>query len=218
MKRWLITGTDTEIGKTYVACEWIRLLVEQGASVAAMKPIASGCEQTPDGLRNDDALRLMQAANVSLGYERVNPYPFEPPIAPHIAAAHEGISIDAGKITAIVDKIGADHLVIEGVGGWCVPLGEDLTLAALARALGARVVLVVGMRLGCLNHALLSARQIVRDGCDLAGWIANHLDADMQEYENNLKTLKKRLGAPMLGEVGRGGKLTVTQSDIDQSW
>lgn len=216
MKRWFITGTDTEIGKTYVACELVRQLVEKGNRVAALKPVASGCERTPEGLRNDDALRLLQAANAPMSYEQANPYAFEPPIAPHIAAARAGVDIDVSRVSAIADEIAADHLVIEGVGGWCVPLGRDVMLADLVRALEPRVILVVGMRLGCINHALLTVRQIVRDECDLAGWIANRIDNGMSEYENNLKTLQNLIPFPQLGEVSWEGKLAAFGSEIDQ--
>ena len=133
MKRWFITGTDTEIGKTYAASALIRYLAGQGHRVAGMKPVASGCETTNDGLRNDDALRLMAAANVILPYEVVNPCAFEPAIAPHIAAQQAEHLIDVHKISSIAKSIEADYLVIEGVGGWCVPLGDDCMLAELAR-------------------------------------------------------------------------------------
>ena len=199
MKRWFITGTDTEIGKTFVACALIRHLTGQGFSVAGMKPVASGCEVTPEGLRNDDALGLIDAANVTLPYNVVNPYAFEPAIAPHIAAKEAGQSIDVGKISAIAATIEADYLVVEGVGGWCVPLGESRMLVELAKATSDEVIIVVGMRLGCINHALLTAAQVVRDGMVLKGWIANHVDPDMQAQSENMSTLQALMPAPMLG-------------------
>ena len=199
MKRWFITGTDTEIGKTYVASALIRYLVGQGFRVAAMKPVASGCEKTSDGLRNDDALSLMAAANVTVPYEVVNPYAFEPAIAPHIAADRAGQLIDIDKISALAQTIEADYLVIEGVGGWCVPLGGGCLLAELARATAEEVIIVVGMRLGCINHALLTAAQVERDGMPVKGWIANHVDPDMQAQSENMKTLQALMPVPMLG-------------------
>lgn len=199
MKRWFITGTDTEIGKTYVASALIRHLVGQGHRVAGMKPVASGCENTSDGLRNDDALSLMAAANVILPYEVVNPYAFEPAIAPHIAAREAGQSIDIEKISALAATIEADYLIIEGVGGWCVPLGESCLLAELVKATADEVIVVVGMRLGCINHALLTAAQVKRDGMPLKGWIANHVDPDMQVQSENLKTLQALMPGPLLG-------------------
>jgi dethiobiotin synthetase len=214
MKRWFITGTDTEIGKTRIACDLVRLLAARGERVAAMKPVASGCVPTAAGLRSDDALQLMRAMNVAMPYAQVNPYAYEPPIAPHIAALRAGRVPDPGRISAIADGIAADHLVIEGVGGWCVPLTEHLMLADLVRALQASVILVVGMRLGCINHALLTARQIDRDGCALAGWIANRIDPGMQEYANNLKTLEKQLPAPLWAEVPWAGNLTEIKAEM----
>ena len=208
MKRWFITGTDTGIGKTRVACDLVGQLVAKGQKVAAIKPVASGCDPTPQGLRSDDALRLMSVMNVPLAYEQVNPYAFEPPIAPHIAAHAAGVALDLAEIARLADSIAAEVLVIEGVGGWCVPLGEEQMLADLVRQLRARVILVVGMRLGCINHALLTARRIQQDGCELEGWIANCVDPDMPEYANNLKTLVKLLPVPLLGEVPWQGKLS----------
>jgi dethiobiotin synthetase len=215
MKRWFITGTDTEIGKTFVASALIRHLVGQGHRVAGMKPVASGCINTGGGLRNDDALSLMAAANVNLPYEVVNPCAYEPAIAPHIAAEEAGQSIDMGKICAAAQTIEADYLVIEGVGGWCVPLGNGCMLADLARATADEIILVVGMRLGCINHALLTAAQIERDGMSLKGWIANHVDPDMQAQTENLKTLQLLMPAPLLGTLEwcsstqQGPKLTM---------
>ena len=199
MKRWFITGTDTEIGKTYVASALIRYLAGKGHRVAGMKPVASGCEITEAGLRNEDALSLMAAANIQLPYEVVNPFAFEPAIAPHIAAEEAGQSIDIEKISAIARTIEAEYLIIEGVGGWCVPLGNGHLLAELARATAEQVIIVVGMRLGCINHALLTAAQIRRDGMPIKGWIANHVDPDMQAQSENFKTLQTLMPAPLLG-------------------
>jgi dethiobiotin synthetase len=202
MKRWFVTGTDTEIGKTWVSCALVRDLVARGHKVAVMKPIASGCVRTSDGLRNEDAVALMKAANVSQPYAQVNPVALEPAIAPHIAAEQAGIDIDIEHLQAIAGQVQADCLVVEGVGGWCVPLGDGVMLADLARALADEVLLVVGLRLGCLNHALLSARQIRRDGLSLAGWVANILDPDMPGLQQNLATLDSLMPVPRLGMVG----------------
>jgi dethiobiotin synthetase len=199
MKRLFITGTDTEIGKTYVARALISQLVEGGYRVAAMKPIASGCERTGQGLRNEDAVTLMAAANVSLPYGVVNPYAFEPAIAPHIAAVDAGQTIDVQEVASAARTIEADYLVVEGVGGWCVPLGGGRLLAELARAIADEVIIVVGMRLGCINHALLTASQVNRDGMPVTGWIANHVDPDMQVQAENLETLRSLIPAPLLG-------------------
>lgn len=201
MKRLFITGTDTEIGKTVVSCGIVRGLGASGYRVAAYKPVASGCTLTPDGLRNEDALALMAASNVALPYSSVNPWAFEPPIAPHIAAAEQGVSIEPDVFAESMQDIEADYAIVEGVGGWCVPLSADSMLADLARACSDAVILVVGMRLGCINHALLSAAAIVADNIPLAGWIANHIDDDMLHQADNLEALKRRLPVPLLGAV-----------------
>lgn len=199
MKRWFITGTDTEIGKTWVASALIRHLVSKGHRVAAMKPVASGCENSAAGLRNDDALRLIAASNVDLPYEVVNPFAFEPAIAPHIAARATGQLIDIKKIGKLARGIEADYLIVEGVGGWCVPLGDATMLCELAKMTADEVIVVVGMRLGCINHALLTAAQVTRDGMQLRGWIANHVDPDMQVQSENLAILKALMPCPLMG-------------------
>ncbi len=201
MERLFITGTDTEIGKTYVACALIRHLADQGLRVAAMKPLASGSERTPGGLRNADALALMEASNVQQDYDQVNPYAFEPAIAPHIAAQSEGVRIDLERIWRTAHEIDGDWLVVEGVGGWCVPVDETRMLPELARGITRNIVLVVGLRLGCINHALLTARQIVSDGFNLVGWVANEVDPGMASKEENLATLKGLIAAPMLAKL-----------------
>jgi dethiobiotin synthetase len=215
VKRWFVTGTDTGIGKTRVACALVRHLVAKGHRVAAMKPVASGCDRTPAGLRNEDAVLLAREMNVDLAYEQVNPYAFEPAIAPHIAADAAGVEVDPGRIASIAGRIDADHLVIEGVGGWCVPLGRAMMLADLVDELDARVLLVVGMRLGCISHALLTCAQIERDGLDLVGWLVNRVDPNMIQYGNNLKTLRKHIRAPLLAELAWEGKQLNLQSEIN---
>lgn len=217
MKRWFITGTDTEIGKTWVASALIRHLVAEGYRVAGMKPVASGCAITDEGLRNDDALNIIAASNVKLPYELVNPFAYEPAIAPHIAAKEANRLIDINKISKLAQTVEADYLVVEGVGGWCVPIGEDSMLADLAKATADEVIIVVGMRLGCINHALLTAAQIARDGMSLKGWIANHVDPDMQAQSENLTTLQALMPCPLLGILpwnhsGRAGPELKIQS------
>ena len=201
MKRWFITGTDTGIGKTYAACALIRYLVKHGHRVAAMKPVASGCEVTEDGLRNEDALAMMAEMNVELGYDQVNPYAFEPAIAPHIAAGRAGQQVDISAIASLADSMAADHLVIEGAGGWLVPLDDESSFPDMARALEAEVVLVVGMKLGCINHALLSARQILQESFILRGWVANVMDPGMPVYDENMATLSEMMPCPLLCEI-----------------
>lgn len=203
MKGWFVTGTDTDCGKTVVTAGLAHKLSRAGRRVAVMKPVASGCERTPDGLRNADALALIAAAGEERPYEQVNPYAFAPAIAPHIAAAQAGQRIDLRRIgaTACGLAAGRDVLLVEGAGGWRVPLGDDEDMAAMARVLRLPVILVVGMRLGCINHALLTVEAIEHDGCRLAGWVANAVDPDMAEWDANLRTLQAAIAAPCLGIV-----------------
>jgi len=197
-RTFFITGTDTEIGKTFVSAGLIRTLAASGVTVAGLKPIASGAEQP--GV-NADALALQQAASVDLSLAQVNPYCFEPAIAPHIAAAEAGQVLSVEALTAAVEAVDAPCKVVEGAGGWLVPLHGDNLLSALPLALKAEVVLVVGMRLGCINHALLSARTILADGGRLRGWVANRLPAGMAREAENLATLKQLMPVPCLAEI-----------------
>lgn len=203
MHGWFVTGTDTGCGKTLVSAALVHRSRTAGQRVAVMKPVASGCEPTAQGLRNADAEALLAACGLELPYAKVNPYAFAPPIAPHIAAARAGQAIELSRIVAGAKALcaGSDGLLVEGAGGWRVPLAEQLDMAGLARALQLPVILVVGMRLGCINHALLSAEAILGDGCQLAGWVANRIDPRMAEFDANLRTLGQRIPAPCLGVV-----------------
>jgi len=198
---YFITGTDTGVGKTVVTLGLMQYLQAQGKTVVAMKPVASGCERTAAGLRNADALQLQQQASVPLDYALVNPYAFEPAIAPHIAAAQAGVTIASDNILSAYHELArqADYVLVEGVGGWQVPLAADETLADLARALGLDVILVVALRLGCLNHALLSAESIVAGGSELRGWVANQVPPRLEYARENINTLKSMLSPPLLG-------------------
>ncbi len=197
-----VTGTDTEVGKTQVSMALIQLLRQQGQRVAGMKPIASGCIESDKGLRNDDALSLMAQANVELPYDMVNPYAFAPAIAPHIAAARAGKTIDAQLIQRQFYQIQqqVDSVIVEGAGGWLVPIDNTLTMADVAIRLGLPVVLVVGIRLGCINHALLSVQALLQSGLPFYGWVANDLTAS-PESEAIIASLKTRISAPCLGVV-----------------
>lgn len=197
-----VTGTDTEVGKTVISVGLIELFKQQGLSVAGMKPIASGCENTDEGLRNDDALALQQHANVDLAYELMNPYAFEPAIAPHIAAQQTATNIDINVLKNSYEQIQAqaDTVIVEGAGGWLVPLNQTQTMADLAIALNLPVVLVVGIRLGCINHALLSVKAIQQSGLPLLGWVANHVD-QRSESDDIINTLKQNINEPCLGEI-----------------
>ena len=198
-----VNGTDTGVGKTVVACALLRVLAREGLRVVGFKPVAAGAETTGQGLRNDDALRLAAASSVEASYEEVNPIALEPAIAPHIAAEHSGVSIDGSRLTAAHGQLAsrADVVVTEGAGGWLVPTGPDASLADLAAAIGDPVVMVVGMRLGCINHALLTAASIRAHGLPLAGWVDNRIDPDMPVLQENLATLDARLDAPRIGSV-----------------
>lgn len=199
-----VTGTDTEVGKTVIACGMVRGLQQRGYRVAAMKPVASGCGRTLDGLRNEDALAL-QALTGEPDYTAVNPIAYEPAIAPHLAAAESNRPIDLGEIVAGYRRLaaGADVVVVEGAGGWRVPLGPGQSMADIARALELPVLLVVGIRLGCINHALLSAEAIAADGRPLLGWVANVVDAADRRASAQVASLRERLAAPLLGVVPR---------------
>ena len=200
-----ITGTDTEVGKTHVAVGIIQALVREGLRVAVMKPVAAGADPTPQGLRNTDALQLMRAANVDTSYERVNPFCFPLPASPHIAARSAGIGVDLAVIKRAFEIIAGDAdtdaVVVEGAGGWLAPISDTETMADMARALNLPVVLVVGLRLGCLNHALLTAQAIEASGLPLAGWIANHVQPRFEHADENIALLTRRLRAPLLASV-----------------
>ena len=208
---FFVTGTDTEIGKTTIAAGLLHAARLAGLSTAAAKPVASGCVQTADGLRNDDALALLSECTLALRYEEVNPLAFEPAIAPHLAAQEAGVRLNVaalqGPVQAVLDKR-ADFTVVEGAGGWRVPLAEGQALSDLAIALQLPVILVVGVRLGCINHALLTAEAILRDGLPLAGWVANLVEPQTSRLEDNLATLAERLPAPCLGYVPRLAEVT----------
>lgn len=203
---FFVTGTDTEIGKTTIACGLLQAARNAGLSTAAAKPVASGCERTAKGLRNSDALGLLAGCSLPLRYEEVNPFAFEPAIAPHLAAREAGVQLDvealAGPVNAVLAR-NADFSLVEGAGGWRVPLAGGENLSDLAVRLGLPVILVVGVRLGCINHAVLSAEAIQRDGLVLAGWVANIVDPATSRLEENLATLAERLPAPCLGRVPR---------------
>ena len=210
-KGYFITGTDTEIGKTWVTLGLMSALQKQGQQVLGMKPVASGCEVTDEGLRNDDAMQIMRQASKPQEYSLVNPYAFDPPIAPHIAAVQTGTIIDLDRILSAYKALRAqaDTIVVEGVGGWRVPLGNDQSLVDMVKCLQLPVILVVGLRLGCINHALLSAETIIADGVELVGWVANQVAPDYGDMEETLDTLTARIQAPMLAEVAYMNRLDI---------
>ena len=201
---YFIAGTDTDVGKTTIAAGLLYAARQAGLSTAAGKPVASGCEQTPHGLRNADALALLAECSLPLSYDEVNPVAFEPAIAPHIAAREAGVVLSVSSLLAPMQQVlakQADFTLIEGAGGWRVPLSGQDSLSDVARGLDLPVILVVGVRLGCISHALLTAEAIAQDGLQLAGWVANIIDSKTARLEENLATLAERLPAPCLGRV-----------------
>ena len=202
-----VTGTDTGVGKTRVASALLRQLRAQGVDACGYKPVASGCVQTPLGLRNDDAEMLLAASGGDEAYARINPYAFEPAIAPHLAAQAAGIEIDVARLDAVHAELAARHavIVVEGAGGWSVPLNAQQTFGDWVSARRWPVLLVVGMRLGCINHAMLSTAAITR-GTRLAGWIANALPPVMPLLDENVEALRQRINAPLLARVPVDGE------------
>lgn len=202
-----IAGTDTGVGKTWVAVRLLRALADSGIKAAAMKPVAAGADATPAGLRNDDALALQQAAGVTLPYELVNPVCLAAATSPHLAARRANTQINIAVIRAAFDQIRlrSDVIIVEGAGGWSAPIGEPVqpgktgpTMEDIALALGLPVLLVVGIRLGCINHAVLTAAAIQRAGLPLAGWVANPIDPEFPDREDYVASLRARLPAPLL--------------------
>lgn len=203
---FFITGTDTEVGKTTVAAGLLRAARQCGLTTAAVKPVASGCEETSEGWRNTDALQLWQECSVPLHYNQVNPVALRPAIAPHLAAKEAGIELNTVRLLSPIQEVlalKAGLTVIEGAGGWRVPLQGSECLSDLAQALRLPVILVVGIRLGCINHALLTAEAIRHDGLKLAGWVANIMDPLTDRLHENLATLSALLEEPCLGCIPR---------------
>lgn len=200
---YFVAGTDTDCGKTFVASALL-YLAKQSGSTLGVKPIASGCELTELGLRNSDALSLIAQSTLKLTYQQVNPYAFAPAVAPHIAAQMSDQSLST---TAIADHLkqlpfaAADFALVEGAGGWRLPLGEGAFLSAVVKQLSLPVILVVGVKLGCLNHALLTQEAMLADGVHIAGWVANMLDPEMSVPAENLASLKALMTSPCLGVI-----------------
>lgn len=201
-KHVFVTGTDTEVGKTRISVGLIKVLQQQGLRVAAMKPVASGCEWQDGQWQNEDALALIQQADIKLPYSQVNPYAFEPAIAPHLAAEQIGQTISLNRIETqfAAMQLQADAIVVEGAGGWLVPLNDQQTIADLAKALKLPVVLVVAIKLGCINHALLTVQAIADSGLTLVGWVANDFLQDPQSTAI-IQSLTERISSPCLGTV-----------------
>ncbi len=203
MTGFFIAGTDTDVGKTRITAGLLHVLASRGYTTVAMKPVSAGCHLTAHGLRNEDALILQHHATLALPYAHVNPYAYAAAIAPHIAAEQTGQSIDITHIRKIFDDMTprVDYVLVEGAGGWRVPINGHETMADIAQALALPVILVVGMRLGCLNHALLSVESIAHAGLPLAGWVANERFTGVAVLQHNIDALRARINAPLLGVV-----------------
>jgi dethiobiotin synthetase len=210
---WFVTGTDTGVGKTLVSAALLTALARTGQRVVGMKPVASGCDQTPRGLRSADAEVLRIASNVPAEYADINPYALAAPTSPHLAVT-AGMSIDIATIRAHYARLAAqaNAVVVEGIGGWLVPINRSQTMADVVRALQLPVILVVGMRLGCLNHALLTSRAIVADGCRLVAWVANAFEAAPEGY---IEALTEQLDAPCLGVLPKVSSPTEAADNLD---
>ena len=207
MKRVFVTGTDTGVGKTHVTQALLHAARRQGLCAVGFKPVAAGAEQTAAGWRNEDGLALQAASALALDYELINPVVLEAPLSPHLAAQRQGRHVSVRELLDAVARLPQpriDLCLMEGAGGWRVPLNDEELLSDVARAWAEGVVLVVGMRLGCLNHALLTAQAIRADGLPLLGWVANHIDPAMACLDDNIRYLESCLGAPLLGRVDYG--------------
>ena len=191
-KRFFVTGTDTDAGKTFVTVLMLEALKQRGLSTLALKPLAAGCEQVDGELRNDDALKLQAAMTVALPYQQINPIALKSAIAPHLAAEEEGRTLSVDRLAGLIRgalMTPADVTLVEGAGGWLVPLNHRETLGNLVKELELPVILVVGVRLGCLNHALLTAQAVAAAGLPLAGWVANGIDPEAAKVQENINTL-----------------------------
>jgi dethiobiotin synthetase len=203
-KTFFITGTDTGVGKTTVTCALLAKARGQGLSTMALKPIAAGCEQTPEGLRNDDALALMAHMTEPLSYAEVNPVALPEPLSPHLAAALAGKRLTSQQIAGYTRgglSRRVDLALVEGAGGWRVPISDREFFSEIPKLMRLPVILVVGLRLGCINHALLTAEAVIKDGLRIAGWVGNVVDPGMQALDGNIDTLQRMLPFPCLGIV-----------------
>ncbi len=207
MKKYFVTGTDTEVGKTFVTSALLKLMSDEGKKCVGLKPIASGCEKVDGCWVNEDALSLIKNSSLKLPYEQINPIAFPEAIAPHLAAIKNGIDLTSKNITDFCHKTFNDYenlvdcILVEGAGGWFVPLNNKETYADVVKPLNLDIILVVGIRLGCINHALLTESAIQQSGLSLAGWVANGIDPKTSEQPDIVATLTSRINAPCLGVI-----------------
>lgn len=200
---YFVTGTDTGVGKTLISAALIYSLSNEGGRVCGMKPVASGCIETEHGLINEDAEMLLEASNVTADYDLICPYRFLPPVAPHIAAQEQDTVISMDHILECYHRLqsSTDTIVVEGVGGWQVPLNEQESMPGLAKELGLPVIIVVGGRLGCINHALLTAESVLASGLSVLGWVFNQVDPDMQQHDAVMQALQNRMPARLIADI-----------------
>ena len=219
-QRIYVTGTDTEVGKTVASSALVARARLDGLRCAGFKPVASGCQQTPVGWRNADALALQAAGEPGIAYDDINPYALPLPQAPEIAARDAGVTLQLDVMLAAAERLQqqVDALVVEGVGGWDAPFAEDIEQRDLVRALDLPVVLVVGLRLGCINHARLTARAIVADGFRLAGWVGNRVDPNFTAADDNLRILERYMTVPRIGVIPHAPEATPTQIAGSLRW
>lgn len=202
-KRIFITGTDTDVGKTFFSAALIMALQKSQYSVLAFKPVAAGCEWFDGELKNQDALTLIDAMAVEMDYQTVNPIALEKPIAPHLSAIEDGttLSVDIIRQSCLLNQYSSSYILVEGAGGWLVPLNDNETFADYVKSESLDVILVVGLKLGCINHALLSQQSIIAKGLNLVGWVANHIDPQMLQQQENIETLKQALNCPLIAQI-----------------
>lgn len=222
-RKIFITGTDTDVGKTVFSLALLEALKKGGFTTAVLKPVAAGAEDVDGIFKNTDAEQLSKHASIKYPYSSVNPFLYKMAVAPHIAAEHEDSSIDVTHCVKQCEPVlnsKADWVIIEGAGGWLVPLNNCETMADLAVGLQAEVILVVGVRLGCINHTLLTVAAIEQAGCRLVGWVANHIEPSMPEASNNIKSIEERLKAPLLASIPYLTDINVAEAsryiDIDR--
>ena len=215
-KRIFITGTDTEVGKTLFTAALVIALQNEKRSVMAFKPVAAGCDWHEGQLKNEDALTLIDALNEEVSYQVVNPIALVKPIAPHISAIEDNVELSVNQIQSSCNfaQYPQSVLLVEGAGGWLVPLNDQQTFADYVKAESLDVILVVGLKLGCINHALLSQQSIINSGLNLIGWVANHIDPNMLNQQQNIETLSKSLKCPLIAQIPHldGDNLAVSAS------
>ncbi|PCI21501.1 MAG: dethiobiotin synthase [Piscirickettsiaceae bacterium] len=200
---FFVTGTDTGVGKTFVSCQLMHAIKNHGRSVVGFKPVASGAKVESGSIKNEDALQLQQASSIRVSYDLINPYCFAEAIAPHIAAERSNTNIELSKIKSCYQQLAnkADVVIVEGAGGWLTPLTVTTGFDSIAESLNLQVILVVAVRLGCINHALLTEQAIKAAGRTLVGWVANCIDSDFQNIDETISTLEQKVSATYLGKI-----------------